>query len=193
MENQALFMTTAQLEAEYATLDSPPSNNGTVAMIVRRPATNEREIVTSAELDEIEGLVGDNWYTRGSGHTEDGNAHPGMQIAIMNSNIIQLVAQDKSRWALAGDQLFVDFDLSAENLPVGQCIAIGSAVLEISEIPHNGCDKFTERFGSDATRFVNSKEGRQLRRRGVNAKVVKSGTIQTGDTITKVVFDQTSF
>jgi len=186
MEKQELHATTAELETGYAEMGASPQDNGTVEMIVRRPDTNQREIIEQTELDEVEGLIGDNWYTRGSGNTDDGNAHPGMQIAMMNSRVIQLVAQDKSRWSLAGDQLFVDFDLSAENLPVGQRIAIGTAVLEVSEIPHNGCDKFTERFGSAATHFVNSKEGRQLRRRGVNMRVVQSGTIRTGDTITKV-------
>jgi hypothetical protein len=167
-------------------LGASPQDNGTVEMIVRRPNHGEREILDEAKFSTETGLDGDNWLTRGSKNTEDGSAHPGMQIAIMNSRVIQAISQDKSRWSLAGDQLFLDLDLSAENLPVGQQIAIGSVILEVSEMPHNGCAKFTERFGSEATRFVNSKEGRANRRRGVNVRVVQGGILRIGDTVTKV-------
>jgi hypothetical protein len=155
-------------------------------MLVRRPDNGQREVLQEAELSLEQGLIGDNWLARGSRHTEDGSAHRGMQIAIMNSRVIAAIEQDKNRWPLAGDQIFLDMDLSAENLPVGQRIRIGTAVLEVSEIPHNGCGKFTERFGSDATRFVNSKEGRAQRRRGINAIVVQAGIIRVGDCATKV-------
>jgi MOSC domain-containing protein YiiM len=153
---------------------------------VRRPTHGEREVLETAEFNTTDGLVGDNWRTRGSKDTADGSANPGQQVAIMNSRVIQAITQDKSRWALAGDQLFLDFDLSAENLPAGQQIVIGSVILEISAIPHNGCGKFTERFGSAATHLVNSQEGRANRRRGVNAFVVQGGTIRQGDTVSKI-------
>ncbi|MBZ0280196.1 MAG: MOSC domain-containing protein [Anaerolineae bacterium] len=182
----AVHLALPDLEAGLAELGASPQDNGTVAMIVRRPEFGQRQVLEAAEIDTTQGLIGDNWLTRGSRHTEDGSANPGQQIAIMNSRVIQAIAQDESRWALAGDQLFLDLDLSAENLPPGQRIAVGTAVLEISEIPHNGCGKFTERFGSGATHFVNSKEGRELRRRGVNARVIQSGTVRAGDTVKKI-------
>jgi hypothetical protein len=163
-----------------------PQDNGTVEMIVRRPNHGEREILQEAHFSTDTGLDGDNWLTRGSKNTEDGSAHPGMQVAIMNSRVIQAIEPDKSRWSMAGDQLFLDLDLSAENLPIGQQIAIGNVILEVSEMPHNGCGKFTERFGSAATHFVNSKEGRANRRRGVNARVVQGGTLRMGDKVTKL-------
>ena len=168
-------------------LGASPQDNGTVELIVCRPNQGERRVLEQAELNPIEGLVGDNWLSRGSRHTEDGTAHPGMQIAVMNSRTIQAIAEDddKSKWAMAGDQLYLDFDISADNLPVGQQIAIGSVILEVTDVPHTGCGKFTERFGSHATRFVNSKEGRHNRRRGVNMRVVQGGTICTGDTVVK--------
>lgn len=183
-------MTTMQtiqdLEAQLADLGASPVDMGRVEMIVCRPESGERQVLDEAEISIEQGLVGDNWRARGSRHTDDGSAQPEAQITLMNSRVIQVIAQDRARWALAGDQLFVDFDLSAENLPAGQRIAIGDVILEVSALPHTGCDKFTERYGSGAIRFVNSKEGRALRRRGINARVVQAGTVRKGDTIRKV-------
>lgn len=177
---------TIDIETRLAEKGESPRDNGTVEMIVCRPQDNERLQLEQAELDLTEGLKGDNWRARGSRHTDDGSAMIEAQITLMNSRTIDAIAQDREKWALAGDQLFVDFDLSAENLPAGQQIAIGTAILEVSEVPHNGCGKFTERFGSEATRFVNSKEGRANRRRGVNTRVIQAGTVKTGDRITKI-------
>lgn len=175
-----------ELAVRVAELGPSPQDEGTVEMIVRRPANSEREVLESAEFDTAVGLVGDNWQARGSRHTEDGSAHPGMQVAIMNSRVIQAIAGSRDRWALAGDQLFIDLDLSAENMPIGQRFAVGTVVFEVTPEPHNGCGKFTERYGSDATRFVNSKEGRAQRRRGINARVVQGGTVRAGDKIRKL-------
>jgi hypothetical protein len=154
--------------------------------IVRRPRTGEREVLEEGELDRVAGLVGDNWKTRGYARSANGSAHPDMQINIMNSRVIALVAQDQDRWQLAGDQLFIDLDLSAENLPPGTRLALGSAVIEVTAEPHTGCAKFVARFGRDAREFVNSPVGRQLHLRGINAKVVQSGVIQVGDVARKL-------
>jgi MOSC domain-containing protein YiiM len=109
-----------------------------------------------------------------------------MQLNIMNSRVIALLAQDKDRWPLAGDQLFIDMDLSAENLPPGTRLALGSAMIEVTDQPHTGCKKFMERFGLDAMKFVNSPVGKQLHLRGINAKVVQPGLIQVGDVVKKI-------
>jgi MOSC domain-containing protein YiiM len=154
-------------------------------MIVRRPAVGEREVLTRAELDLVEGLVGDSWIRRGSSRTEDGLAHPDTQINVMSARAIALVAGDKTRWPLAGDQLFIDLDLSVKNLPPGTELEIGSAVIEVTSEPHTGCGKFVKRFGVDATKFVNSTLGRSLQLRGVNARVVQAGAIQVGDLVRK--------
>lgn len=183
----AVHLTLPDLEAGLAELGASPHDNGTVVMIVRRPDFGERQVIESAELDTVQGMIGDNWLSRGSRSMPDGSANPGAQITIMNSRVIQAIAQDEARWPLAGDQLFIDIDISDENMPAGQRLAIGTAILEISEIPHTGCAKFTERFGSGAIHFVNSKEGRAMRRRGVNARVIQSGTIRMGDTATKII------
>lgn len=180
------YLTMDELEAGLVEIGQSPKEKGMLEMIVCRPDEDERLVLEHAELDPTEGLIGDNWRARGSRHTEDGKAHPDSQIAIMNSRIIQLLAQDRSRWPLAGDQLYVDLDVSSDNLPPGQQITIGTALLEITDMPHTGCAKFTERYGHDAIRFVNSPEGRRFRRRGLYARVLRPGTISVGDVVSKV-------
>ena len=155
-------------------------------MIVRRPQVGEREIIEEAELDLIEGLVGDSWRRRTSRRTADGTPHPDMQLNLMNSRVVSLVSQDRSRWHLAGDQLFVDLDLSATNLPPGTRLAIGTAVIEVTAEPHTGCSKFVQRFGLDAMKFVNAEERKDLHLRGINARVVRPGAVRVGDTVSKL-------
>jgi hypothetical protein len=167
-------------------LRAAPSASGRVDTIVRRPTAGEREVLEEGTLDMAEGLVGDDWSTRGSRLTPDGGAHPGMQLNVINVRLSTLVAVDPVRRILAGDQLHVDLDLSEANLPPGTRLALGSAVIEVTPEPHRGCAKFVERFGRDAMRFVNSPVGRELRLRGLNAKVVVPGTVRQGDEIRKV-------
>lgn len=179
-------LTMTELEAGLSELAKSPQDRGKLEMIVSRLDIDQRVLLERAELHLEDGLQGDNWRARGSKSTPDGSANRDAQITLMNSRVIQLLAQDKSNWPLAGDQLFVDLDLSQTNLPAGQRIAIGTAILEISALPHTGCEKFTSRFGHDAIRFVNSPEGRQMRRRGLNARIIQPGTICVGDMITKL-------
>lgn len=179
-------LTMTELEARAVSSGPSPKDNGVLEMIVRRPDIGQREVLEEAQLDTEVGLVGDNWLARGSRHTDDGSAVPGAQLALMNSRVIAAIAPDRERWSLAGDQLFVDLDLSDENLQAGQRLSLGDTVLEITEVPHNGCAKFTERFGHDAIRFVNSPEGRALHRRGIYARVIQGGTIRVGDVLKKI-------
>jgi hypothetical protein len=179
-------LTMTELEAGLPELAHSPKDRGKLELIVSRPDVNQRVVMEHAELRLDVGLQGDNWLARGSQSVPDGSAVSDAQITIMNSRVIQLLAQDRSRWSLAGDQLFVDLDLSETNLPAGQRIAIGTAVLEISALPHTGCAKFSSRFGHDAIRFVNSPEGRQMRRRGLNARIIQPGTICVGGLVTKI-------
>ena len=176
----------AELDAGLDHIRESPPDDGVVELIVRRPAVDEREVLTVATLDARAGLVGDNWQARGSRSTADGSAHPGMQLTVMNSRAALLVAQHPDRRMLAGDQLYVDLDLSPANLPAGTRLAVGSAVIEVSEAPHLGCAKFAARFGKDAWRFVNSRAGRGLRLRGLNARIITSGTVRPGDTVRKL-------
>jgi hypothetical protein len=179
-------LTMEELEAELDHLRDAPKNEGVVQLIVRRPQTDKREVSEEAELDPVKGLIGDSWCERPSSKTPDRSPHPEMQINIMNSRVTALVAQDKDRWPLAGDQLYIDMDLSKENLPGGTRLAIGSAVLEVSPLPHTGCMKFVARFGADAMKFVNSPIGRELCLRGINAKIIQGGVIRVGNKATKI-------
>jgi len=174
-----------ELQAGLEKIRQSPKDAGVLELIARRPKIGARELLQEGRLDLVEGLVGDNWRTRGSFLTTDGLAHPDMQLNIMNSRVVALVAQQPERWALAGDQLFVDLDLSDENLPPGTRLALGSAVIEVTKQPHTGCAKFVERFGLDAVKFVNSEEGKRLHLRGINARVVLPGLIRVGDIIRK--------
>ncbi len=179
-------LSSSELESGLDHLRASPRVTGTVEMIVRRPASGEREVLEEGLLDVAIGLEGDNWHTRGSRHTADGAADPEMQINIMNARAAALVAQSRERWSLAGDQLYVDLDLSEAHLPAGTRLSVGEAVLEITPVPHTGCKKFVERFGLDAMKFVNGPVGKQLRLRGVNAKVVRSGRVRRGDSVAKI-------
>jgi MOSC domain-containing protein YiiM len=176
----------SRLEQSLDHIREAPADGGTVELIAIRPAVDEREILTEARLDLEEGLIGDSWRARGSSSTPDGSANPVAQVTLMNARAAAAIAGERDQWALAGDQIYVDLDLSLLNLPAGSRIQLGSAVLEFSEAPHTGCAKFSARFGNDALRFVNSPLGRELRLRGANCRVVVGGTVRPGDTITKL-------
>jgi hypothetical protein len=181
-----MHRSTAELEAALDEFRSAPASLGTVDLVVARPVEDERVVLAEGVLDVEVGLVGDNWSSRGSKMTDDGAAHPEMQLNVINARLSRFVAVDPARRALAGDQLHVDFDLSQENLPAGSRLALGSAVIEVTAKPHLGCVKFVERFGKDAMRFVNSPLGRELRLRGLNARVVVAGTVRPGDEVRKL-------
>jgi hypothetical protein len=176
------------LEAGLDLIREAPADTGTVELIVRRPAENERELLEEGVLDAELGLVGDMWSTRPSSSTPDGGPNPAAQVTVTSARAVALVAggPDHSAWAPAGDQLYVDFDISRENLPAGARLAVGEAVLEVSEDPHNGCGKYLRRFGTDALKFVNSEVGRALRLRGLNARVTVPGTVRRGDCVRKL-------
>lgn len=177
---------TDELDALLDAIRAAPADAGEVQLIVARPGTGEREALEAAEFDLAIGLVGDNWFVRGSSSMPDGVANPEAQITIMNARAADAVAGERANWALAGDQIYADLDISVDNLPAGTRLRVGTAVLEISAKPHTGCAKFTQRFGLDAMRWVNSADGKQLRLRGVNCRVVEPGRVALGDTITKL-------
>lgn len=175
-----LHLSAEGLEAGLETIRQSPKDDGELVLIVRRPQANEREVLATGELDPKYGLTGDNWCERSSAD------NPDTQLNIMNSRAAALVANGMDRRALAGDQLFIDIDLSNENLPTGSRLAIGKAVVEVTAVPHTGCKKFAQRFGVDAVKFVNTGVGKELHLRGINARVVQAGTIQVGDVVRKI-------
>jgi hypothetical protein len=171
------------LDAYLEDVRGAPDDDGRLEFIVRRPAQDEREIVDEARLDLDLGLVGDRWAA------QDARATPvylAAQLTLINIRVLAAIEPDRTRWPLAGDQLYVDLDLSLDNLPAGTRLAIGSAIIEVSETPHTGCAKFSARFGGDAQRWVNSEVGRTERMRGLNARIVEAGTVRAGDTVRKV-------
>jgi hypothetical protein len=176
------------VEAVEAGLDAvraSPADDGRVELIVRRPEVDARELVDEATLDPELGLLGDNWSTKPSLKT--GAPNPQAQLTVMNARTAALVAgEDRGRWAQAGDQLYVDLDLSYRNLPPGTQLRVGEAVIEVSEEPHHGCGKFSARFGVEALKLVNSAVGRELNMRGINTKVITGGVVRTGDSIVKL-------
>lgn len=186
--NQPVAQSLDVLNAALEHIRRSPKDAGRVALIVRRPQVDAREVLADAELSLSDGLVGDSWRRRSSSRTADASPHPDMQLNLMNARAIEAIAGPVKRWPLAGDQLFVDFDLSQANVPAGTRLAIGEAVIEVTDQPHTGCGKFSARFGLDALKWVNSPEGRSLGLRGINARVVTPGRIRQGDEIRKLYF-----
>jgi hypothetical protein len=176
-----------ELAAGLEAIRDAPAEAGIVELIVRRPAQDKREVLEEGLLTVEDGLAGDDWRARGSRSTPDGASDPDRQLTVMGSRIVDLLAEgDRGAWPLAGDQLYVDLDLGVANLPAGTRLAIGSAVIEVTEPAHTGCAKFSARFGIEAQRLVNSPEGRELRLRGLNARVVRPGTVRRGDAIRRL-------
>jgi hypothetical protein len=177
--------TTGALEAGTDHVRRSPTDAGRIDLIARRTDVGVREVLEHATFDCVEGLVGDNWRVRGSRQSVDGAADPDRQLTLMSSRAIALFAGARDRWPLAGDQLYVDLDLSKANLPSGTVLELGTAAIEITAAPHTGCKQFSTRFGIDAARYVNTPVGLELRLRGVNARVLVAGTALLGDLIRK--------
>ncbi|MCH2211065.1 MAG: hypothetical protein MK110_07170 [Fuerstiella sp.] len=180
-------LTIDQLNNGLSEIRRSPANHGVLQAIVIRPASDDRTSLTECEISPELGVHGDNWAEGCWMSLPDGRPHPDVQVAIMNSRAIELIAQGREHWPLAGDNLYVDLDLGRGNLRPGQQLSVGSAVLEVTEVPHNGCRKFSQRFGDDAVSFVNSEPGKEQRLRGVYARVLQAGTVQVGNVIRKMV------
>jgi hypothetical protein len=171
------------LTAALTALRSAPADEGSLAMVVRRPADGEREILSEGVLDQVDGLVGDNWLTRATSRAIESGRHLDAQLNVTSARMVALLADSLEDHALAGDQLYIDLDLSHDNLPTGTRLTVGEAMIEVTAKPHNGCAKFRARFGEDALAFVNSEVGRSLRLRGFNARVISGGVVRAGDTV----------
>lgn len=182
----AVRMDLETLNAGLPEIRQAPEDEGTLEMIVVRPAAGERIVLEEGQLTLRDGLAGDNWRQRMVGRAEDVEPETDNQVTLMNVRVVRLLDSDRTRWPLAGDQLYVDLSLSEENLPPGQRLRVGEAILEVSALPHTGCKAFAERFGVDAMRFVNSEEGKALHLRGINARVIQAGAIRVGDQVLKV-------
>lgn len=182
-----MTVTATDLTARLDHLREAPTEVGKLALVVRRPAAGERELLDEGVIDEADGLVGDNWLSRATSRAVAAGRHLDAQLTVMSSRMVGLIADDPAEQALAGDQLYVDLDLSHENLPAGTRLAIGdTAVIEVTAKPHNGCKKFLKHFGEEVVQFVNSDLGQAMRLRGLNARVVTGGVVRPGDVVRKV-------
>ena len=181
-----IHLSRSELNRGMPKILASPKESGILRAIVIRPDTDQRKSLDVCQLSPELGVHGDNWAKGCWLSLPDGSPHPDVQVAIMNARVISLIAQDRERWQLAGDNLYIDMDLSGENLPCGQRINIGTACLEITANAHNGCRKFAQRFGKDAVEFVNSTEGKRLHLRGIYAKIVEAGVVHVGDAVEKV-------
>ena len=175
-----------ELREGLSEIQRSPKDRGALRAIVIRPETDARSALQQCELSPELGVHGDNWAKGCWMSLPDGRPHPDVQVAIMNARTIALIAQDEGRWPLAGDNLFIDLDLSADNLSPGTRLSVGTARLEITAVPHKGCSKFAARYGVDATRFVNSRDGLRLHLRGIYARIVERGLITVGDMVQKL-------
>ncbi|HSI88552.1 MAG TPA: hypothetical protein VK918_05810 [Pyrinomonadaceae bacterium] len=179
-------LTADEIEAGIEHVLASPRNKGTVELIVVRPGVGKRQVLEVGEFDLERGLIGDNWLKRGSKRTPDGSAHPDMQVNVMNYRFAELVAGERNRVPLAGDQLFVDLYLGPDSVQPGTRLRAGTVVLEVTSLPHLGCKKFVERFGLDAMKYANSEFGRSKNLRGLNARVVEAGNCRSGDLIERI-------
>ena len=186
MQAEIKHPSATDLEAGLDEIRKSPKDESVLDLIVSRPEEDAREVMELADLNVEIGLVGDTWQDRPSIRSGDGKAHPDMQITMMNSRVADLVAQSKDRWPLAGDQLFVDLDLSKANVPPGTRISVGEAILGATTQPHAGCKKFAEWFGVEALKFISEPTNRELQLRGINLKVVQGGEIRPGDAVKKL-------
>lgn len=180
------MMNTEQIVAGMPRVEESPTDGGRLELIIVRPAEGERVLPESAHVSPERGVEGDKWVRSRGRETPDGSPDPRTQVTLMNARILRLISGDEGRMPLAGDNLIVDLDLSDENMPPGQRLAVGEVVLEVTEVPHNGCGAFLDRYGKDAVKFVNSPEGKRLHLRGLHAKVVMAGTVRVGDEVRKV-------
>ena len=179
----------AELESALDHLRAAPDDVGTLSLVVRRPERWAREVLAEAVVDEADGVVGDNWLSRATSRAKAEGRHLDAQVTVMSSRMVGLLGDSDAEQALAGDQLYVDLDLSHDNLPAGSRIQVGDdVVLEVTAKPHAGCKKFLARFGTDAVAFVNSEEGSRLRLRGLNARVVRGGVVRAGDDVRRLAF-----
>ena len=179
----------AELESALDHLRAAPDDVGTLSLVVRRPERWAREVLAEAVVDEADGVVGDNWLSRATSRAKAEGRHLDAQVTVMSSRMVGLLGDSDAERALAGDQLYVDLDLSHDNLPAGSRIQVGDdVVLEVTAKPHAGCKQFLARFGTDAVAFVNSEEGSRLRLRGLNARVVRGGVVRAGDDVRRLAF-----
>ncbi|WP_316650373.1 MOSC domain-containing protein [Ovoidimarina sediminis] len=178
--------TMAELKEAMPHILDAPKEEGRVDMIISRPDHGERTLPQRVRVTAEFGVEGDHW-SRGCWMTaDDGTPHPEVQICMMMSRVIEAIAGAPENWPPAGDNLFLEMDLTPASMPPGTRFSIGSAEFIVTPVPHNGCESFIERYGRDACVFVNTGEGKAHRLRGIYARVTRDGEIAVGDTVRRL-------
>ncbi len=162
-----------------AALPRAPRDRGEIAALFARPGSNERTPIEKANLTAAGGMPGDRWSRPREGKPDP---RPDKMLATMQAGVARMIANGQPL-GLFGDNLYLDLDLSAANLPAGTRLRAGGAVLEVTPEPHNGCLKFKARVGADALRLVSRKEDRHRNLRGIYLKVIEDGLVAAGDPV----------
>ena len=169
------FRTFGDLERELYELARSPADGGRVALVVRRGAGGRREVLEQIAVSADAGVTGDAWGRRLQRDLQ-------MQIAVMQADVARIIANGQPL-TLFGDNLFLELDLSASNLPAGSRVRVGGATFEVTPMAHNGCRKFQARFGQEALRFVSTKDLRHRNLRGIYMRVTEPGDVRPGDPV----------
>jgi hypothetical protein len=186
MHEAALHLSAIELEQGLPEVLQSPRDIGRLMAVVVRPAESDRRALTEAQLTPDGGIDGDRWVSDSYYRLKDGRSDPRCQVSLMNARFLRQIAGDQDAMCLAGDNLIVDLDLSDENLSSGSQLRIGAEViLEISDLSHTGCSKFSRRYGDDARKFVNATRGKALHLRGRYARIIRGGNVRVGDAVTK--------
>jgi MOSC domain-containing protein YiiM len=161
----------------FEALPRSPRDLGRVQGCVVRTGRGVRETPSALRVVEGAGVVGDLWSTHP-------HSAPGNQVSLINVHVLRSLCDgDESRMPLSGDNLHVDLELSEANLPVGTLLAIGTALLRVSPVPHRPCGSFVKRYGATAAKKVARATRIGRRGRGVLCEVVRGGVIANGDEI----------
>ncbi|MCB9765775.1 MAG: hypothetical protein H6739_38730 [Alphaproteobacteria bacterium] len=163
-----------QLVAGFAALPPPPLREGRVALVTARLPEGARRTPARARLTVADGVEGDRWA--------QGRRMPEAQVTLMRADVAGLICNGQPL-SLPGDNLLVELDLSLDNLPAGVRLAVGTAELEVTAEPHDGCTLFRERFGGPALKLTAHADYKALRLRGIHARVVRDGEVCPGDAV----------
>jgi len=175
-----------ELQRALAHVQSAPKDGATVEMLCMRPDFGQRNFVDKLELTTASGIPGERWTKHPWMTLEDGSPDPRIQVSILGRRVLDLVWRDRENTPHPGDTMIADMDMSEANLPAGQHLSIGSAVLEVSDLFNEACVKWKVRYGAYARAWITLPDNRPLRLRGILCRIVKDGIVRNGDVITKL-------
>ena len=181
----ARFATFELLSARRSWVLDAPKDNAPILTLCVRPAEGERRFVQTMQLDPERGVVGDRWLTKTWMRLSDGRPDPRIQVCIMGSRLLELVRREGADSMYPGDNVIADMDFSEANLPVGQHLQLGTAIIEVSDVFNSACSKWQQRYGADALTWINLPENKPHRLRGILARVVRAGEVHLTDSIRK--------